>query len=90
MAESKTISGVVLDPDGNPFPGARVYVTAAPAPVPDIAILSGPDGAFTLGARAPGMYRIAASADGFRTAEAEFDTSRPGDVKLRLQREVSP
>lgn len=87
MAGAKTISGVVLDPQGKPFPGARVYVTASPAPMPDIAILSGAEGEFILGAGAPGIYRLAASADGYRTAEAEFDTRRPGAVELRLQQE---
>jgi uncharacterized GH25 family protein len=87
MADTQPISGVVLDPDGRPVLGARVYVTASPAPIPDVAILSGPDGEFVLGADAPGIYRLAASADGYRTAEAEIDTSNPWNVELRLQHE---
>lgn len=87
MADVHTISGVVLDPDGKPVLGARVYVTASPTPMPDIAILSGVEGEFVLGARAPGVYRLAASADSYRTAEAEFDTSSGRTVELRLQHE---
>lgn len=87
MADAKPISGVVLNPEGRPVLGARVYVTASPAPMPDVAILSGPEGEFILGAPAPGVYRVAASADGFRTAEAEIDTNNAGQVELRLQPE---
>lgn len=87
MADAQPISGVVLDPDGRPVLGARVYVTASPAPMPDVAILSGPNGEFAIGAGAPGVYRLAASADGYRTAEAEIDTNGPRHIELRLQRE---
>jgi uncharacterized GH25 family protein len=87
MADAQPISGVVLDPDGRPVPGARVYVTASPAPMPDVAILTGPEGEFVLGVSVAGIYRLAASADGYRTADAEIDTSHPWNVELRLSRE---
>jgi uncharacterized GH25 family protein len=88
MPGAQPISGVVLDPNGNPVEGARVYVTASPAPIPDVALLTGPDGAFVIGASAAGKYRIAASAEGFETGEAEFDTGAPRTVELRLRRAV--
>lgn len=86
MADSaKTISGVVLDPQGKPVEGARVYFTETPAPMPDIAVMTGGDGRFQVGAGRPGVYRIAAAADEFGTVEIEFDPAKKSTLELRLK-----
>ena len=45
--------------------GARVLFTSAPAPLPDIAALTGEDGTFTLSVPVPGKYELAVHAEGF-------------------------
>jgi protocatechuate 3,4-dioxygenase beta subunit len=64
------LSGTVHDPEGRPVAGARVLFTSAPAALPDIAALTGKDGAFTLSAPQPGPYELAVHADGFAPAKA--------------------
>jgi hypothetical protein len=80
------ISGTVTDPSGRPVPGASVAITAAPAPVPDIAALTGADGRFSIVVPVAGAYRVAAhgergSADVAVTvadAEVEIAVMLPG------------
>ena len=83
---ARTISGTVLDAAGTPVAGARVYITRAPGPVPDVAALSGADGRFTLAAERPGVYEIACSTDtqGSAAAAVEVGAKRGGAVALRL------
>ena len=78
------IRGRVLDKAGRPVAGARVMVDAAPAPMPDIALLSGEDGGFVLAAPAPGAYRLRAVTDeaGEALGTVEVDD---GDATLELR-----
>lgn len=80
------IRGRVLDSAGRPVTGARVMVDAAPAAMPDIAMLSGEDGSFVLAVPAPGAYRLRAVTD---TQGAALGTAQVagGDaaVELRLR-----
>ena len=87
MADAQPIFGVVVDPQGKPVEGARVYVTSSPGPMPDVAILTGPGGEFTLGVVAPGKYRIGAAADGFRSVETDYATGG-AQLELRLNPEA--
>ena len=57
------ISGSVVDAQGAPVDGARVFLTAGPVPLPDIAAVTGPDGRFELAAPAPGDYTIACAGE---------------------------
>ncbi len=59
------IRGTVRDPAGRALAGARLAFVDGPVPLPDLALLSGADGAFSLAAPAPGTYRIACHAEGF-------------------------
>jgi hypothetical protein len=52
------INGTVTDPSGRPVVGATVLIAASPIPVPDIAALTGADGAFSIAVPAPGAYRL--------------------------------
>jgi protocatechuate 3,4-dioxygenase beta subunit len=80
-----TISGRVVDASGRGIAGARVMVTAAPGPVPDMAMLTDADGGFVIGAARPGRYTIAATTD---AAAGEHSVTVATDpirgVELRL------
>ena len=52
------ITGTVTDPSGHPVVGATVLIASSPVPVPDIAALTGADGAFSIAVPAPGAYRL--------------------------------
>ncbi|HSK25376.1 MAG TPA: carboxypeptidase-like regulatory domain-containing protein [Jiangellales bacterium] len=52
------VSGVVRDRGGRPLAGVRVFFTSSPVPVPDVATVTGADGAFQLTAPAPGEYEV--------------------------------
>ena len=80
-----TIKGVVLDAAGRPVARARVFVAKAPGPVPDVAVLTGPDGRFALGAARSGTYEIACSTDHAGTASATVVVgAHDAVVELRL------
>jgi Carboxypeptidase regulatory-like domain len=83
---ARTISGTVLDATGATVAGARVYLTGAPGPVPDVAALSGADGRFTIAAGRPGVYEIACSTDtqGSAAATVQVGAKGGGVVALRL------
>ena len=70
------IAGVVRDTRGRPVPQARVYLTAGPGPLPDIAMLTDEAGGFCLSVALEGQYKLASSADGFA----------PTEVSVRAQR----
>jgi hypothetical protein len=62
-AKPGLIRGVVVAADGRPVAGARVFFRAGPGSLPDIAALTGEDGAFALTAPREGTYEVAAAAD---------------------------
>lgn len=64
------ISGTATSPTG-PVALGRVTVEQAPAPMPDLAALTGQDGSFALGVVGPGTYVIAVHADGYAPGRAE-------------------
>jgi protocatechuate 3,4-dioxygenase beta subunit len=72
------ISGSVVDEDGRPVRGARVFIAEAPGFVADIAILTGDDGRFDLAAPADGHYVIASA--GESGASARADVTVVGDT----------
>ena len=80
-----TLSGTVLDAAGKPVAQARVYLVKAPGAVPDVAMLTGADGHFTLGAARPGSYEVACSTDTLGSASARLEVGAAGArVELRL------
>lgn len=78
------LSGTVHDPEGRPVAGARVLFTSAPAPLPDIAALTGEDGSFTLSAPAPGSYALAVHAEGFAPANVRCELTAADAKPLRV------
>ena len=82
------ISGIATGPDG-PVAFARIMIAASPAPMPDLAGLSGEDGTFTLGTNGPGRYVVEVHAEGFVPARAEVIV-RADDVVLDLRVHLVP
>ena len=79
------ITGVVLDATGRPVAQARVYVVKAPGPVPDVAVLTGPDGRFALAAARSGTYEIGCSTDRSGSVSATVVVgARDTALELRL------
>lgn len=84
------VHGRVLDAQGRGVAGARISWVDGPLPLPDIALLSGADGGFTLAAPLPGRYRLRADAedsDGTALqAQATLQLPARDELQLRLQR----
>ena len=82
------IRGIVQDEDGQALAGARVHFTASPVPLPDIATLTGADGAFALGVPTVGDYELGVDADGFEPwrRPLQVASGAPVDVAVRLRR----
>ena len=81
------ISGTVRDQAANPVAGARVFIVRGTAPYPEIATITGLDGAFHLPVQAPGRYEVRCMADGCAPATATADvclTSADSRVELTL------
>jgi hypothetical protein len=82
---ASVISGVVRSPDGKPVSNARVYFTAGPVPLPDIAALTDSNGAFSLTAPAPGEYVVESAADEFGARSSRVNVKGGEQVRLDLK-----
>lgn len=85
---STLISGIVEDTNGRPIAQARVYFISAPATLPDIAILTNEDGAFSLPAPSKGVYQLGIAADGY--VPASVTAIVKGDHEATLWLQLSP
>jgi len=84
---ARIVAGTVLDAAGRPVAQARVYFSAAPGSVPDIAALSGPDGRFQLNAPRPGSYQVSASSDALGSSSVVVEVgSKDAEVVVKLGR----
>lgn len=59
---------------------ARIVVVTGPGPMPEIAILSGPDGGFTVDTPYPGRYLLAVHADGYRPDRIDVTLAEASSV----------
>jgi hypothetical protein len=86
-SEGVVISGTVRDPAGRPVPGARVYFIDGPGPFPDVATVTGDDGAFMLSAPTEGRYTIECAAEDRETERVavEATSGRNMAVEIRLK-----
>ncbi len=80
----RVISGTVLSATGQPVALARVYVLAAPGPVPDVALLTDADGRFEIGTLQPGAYEIGASTDGLGSGRVAVRVER-ADARVQIK-----
>jgi hypothetical protein len=82
---SYLISGAIFDEKERPIPQARVYFTNSPVALPDIAALTGSDGAFRLSVPATGLYTIACAAEDYWPAAATVQVTGEQEVQVRLR-----
>jgi hypothetical protein len=82
MGSPTVISGVVRRPDGKPAENARVYFTAGPGPLPEIAALTDSNGEFSLTAPASGEYVVESAHDEFSPHSSKVKVK--GGEKVRL------
>lgn len=80
----RVISGTVLSASGQPVALARVYVLAAPGPVPDVAWLTDADGRFEIVALQPGAYEIGASTDGLGSGRVAVRVTQ-ADARVQIK-----
>jgi hypothetical protein len=86
MARSPSvISGVVRSPDGKPVSNARVYFTAGPVALPEIAAVTDESGAFSLTAPAPGEYVVESNSDKFGSGSSKVKVKGGEPVRLELK-----
>ena len=80
------ISGRVVDREGRPVPGARVFFSRGPGAYADVALLTGDDGEYSMAAPSEGQYEITTLADEHGSARATVDVSGDGvrDLELRV------
>jgi Carboxypeptidase regulatory-like domain len=76
------VSGTVRDVGGDPLEAARVYFASGPAPLPDVAALTGEDGSFTLSAPAPGTYEVECAAEGRGTQREAVEVVEGEETRL--------
>jgi len=85
----RVIAGAVVDAEGNPLEGARVYFVEGPIPLPDIATLTDGKGRFALSAPVSGTYQLGVAAEGpagffQETTTVEVGEERDVDLEVRL------
>ncbi len=82
-----TIYGVVHDAQDRPVAQARVYFADGPVPLPEIALLTGDDGSFTLTAPTPGTYQIECATDNAAPARVKVKVTdgKESRVKIKLK-----
>ena len=79
------VSGRVVDREGRPVAGARVFFSRGPAAVQDVALLTGDDGEYTMSAPSAGEYEITTIADEHGTTKASVDVQDSGVSELELR-----
>ncbi len=82
FGQSSSLSGTVVDPQGNVVPGATITATLV-ATGAARTVTSGKDGTYRIPQLAPGIYRVRAEAQGFATVIQE-DVTVPVDVAVTL------
>lgn len=81
-----TVSGSVIDQEGNPIPVAAVNLVEGPEKKP---VTVDASGNFSLQLK-PGRYRAEVSAAGFRTAKTRFRVSLKKEVELKISLSPEP
>lgn len=79
------VSGKVVDRQGRPVAGARVFFSRGPDTVPDVALVTGDDGSYTMAAPVEGEYEITTFADEYGSATAVIDVKGDGEHRVELR-----
>jgi hypothetical protein len=85
---ARQVEGRVVDPAGAPVAGARVTIVESPAPMPEMAILTGADGRFALNLP-PGQFTLRADGDEGDWGMATFDSEAGVEIVLKVARHPS-
>jgi hypothetical protein len=80
------VSGKVVDGQGRPVAGARVFFSRGPGTIPDVALVTGDDGSYTMAAPMDGQYEITTFADEHGSVTAAVDVK--GDAEHRVELRV--
>jgi len=78
----EVIRGIVRDQHSLPLAAARVYFLSGPVPLPDVAAMTGPDGAFALTAPVPGTYSIQCTLADGRSARRSVSVDVGAEVTV--------
>jgi protocatechuate 3,4-dioxygenase beta subunit len=78
----EVIRGVVRDQHGEPLQDARVLFVSGPEPLPDVAAVTGADGAFALTAPVPGNYAILCSLTDGRSETRHVTVTQDADDEV--------
>jgi len=79
------ISGLITDSD-RPIAHARVGVSFAPRPMPDVAAVTDENGRFSFASAGPGRHELVVVADGFSAQHVTvFVRSHPIALEVPLQ-----
>lgn len=82
-ATSGSITGRVIDAEGQPVSGATVAITGGTQPFPDIAAVTNSQGAFRFGGMQPGSYDLEVH-KGTATGQAQVVVSAPTNVEIQI------
>jgi hypothetical protein len=81
------VHGSVHRADGGAVAEARVFFSASPVEVPDVALLTDGEGRFTMHAPAPGHYELSCHADGLEPATVAIDLGA-GEEEVQVDIEL--
>ena len=81
------VTGKVVDGQGRPVAGARVFFSSGPGAYADVALLTGDDGEYTIAAPAEGEYEITTVADehGSATTKVKVPGNGVNELELRVR-----
>jgi hypothetical protein len=85
---ARQVEGRVVDAAGASVGGARVTIVESPAPMPEMAILTGVDGRFALNLP-PGRFTLRADGDEGDWGMATFDSEAGAEIVLKVARHPS-
>jgi Carboxypeptidase regulatory-like domain len=80
------VSGRVVDPEGRPIEGARVFFSRGPASYADVSLVTGDNGEYTLAAPTEGEYEITTVTDEHGSTSTTVAVQREGvrEIELKL------
>jgi iron complex outermembrane receptor protein len=84
-AQDGTISGRVIDADGEPFAGVVVRLQSADRSIEGKGTTTDANGTFRIPGVAPGTYTVTATAEGFQPASQAVEMTASGEVAVDFE-----